>query len=128
MARRAASARPRKIGGAGRAPVHNDAEEAMEDTQAEIMIRLLRSMLIRVPANPQVLLQRRLDKAKLEAETAIKEKETMQKKLDALQAELELAKSNVGDVVQIAQNPLSTPARKVCLVSSWRRLKLVLII
>jgi hypothetical protein len=31
-------------------------------------------------------------------------------------AELELAKSNLGDTVQVADNPVSTPARKVCLV------------
>jgi hypothetical protein len=36
--------------------------------------------------------------------------------MDDLRAELELAKSNVGDAVQIAQNPVSTPASKVCLV------------
>jgi hypothetical protein len=40
----------------------------------------------------------------------------MQKKLDEMRAELALAKSNVGDTVQVADNPVSTPARKVCLV------------
>ncbi len=40
----------------------------------------------------------------------------MQKKIDDLRAELDLAKSNVGDTVQVAQNPVSTPARTVCLV------------
>jgi hypothetical protein len=35
--------------------------------------------------------------------------------MNDLRAELELAKSNVGDDVQVAQNPVSTPARKVCL-------------
>ncbi len=36
--------------------------------------------------------------------------------MDDLLAELVLAKSNVGDVVQVAENPVATPARKVCLV------------
>jgi hypothetical protein len=40
----------------------------------------------------------------------------MQKKMDEMLAELELAKSNIGDTVQVAHNPVSTPARKVCLV------------
>jgi hypothetical protein len=57
-----------------------------------------------------------LDKAKSDAESAIKENEAMQKKMDEMRAELELAKSSVGDTVQVAHNPVSTPARKVCLV------------
>ena len=39
----------------------------------------------------------------------------MQKKLDDMRAELELAKTNIGDVVPVAQNLVVTPARKVCL-------------
>ena len=40
----------------------------------------------------------------------------MQKRMDEMQAELELAKANVGDVL-VAQNAVATPARnKVCLV------------
>jgi hypothetical protein len=65
------------------------------------------------------VLQHRLDKARSVADLAIKEKEVMQKKMDEMQAELELAKSNLGDTVhsvQVAHNPVSTPARKVCLV------------
>jgi hypothetical protein len=62
------------------------------------------------------VLQRRLDNAKSDTESAIKEKEAVQKIMDELQAELELAKSNVGDTVQVAHNSVSTPARKVCLV------------
>ena len=86
-------------------------------------------MLVRVPANqhlraagaaaralPPALLQHRLDKSNSVAESAIKEKEAMQKKMDEMRAELELAKSNIGDTVQVAHNPVSTPARKVCLV------------
>ena len=65
---------------------------------------------------PPALLKRRLDKAKADADKAIKEKELMQKKMDEMRAELELAKSNVGDTVQVADNPVSTPAPKVCLV------------
>ena len=93
------------------------------------MIQLLSSMLVRVPANqhlraagaaaralPPALLQRRLDKSNSVAESAIKEKEAMQKNMDEMRAELELAKSNLGDTVQVAHNPASTPARKVCLV------------
>ena len=56
-----------------------------------------------------------MDAAKADAEKAIKEKEAMQKKMDDMQAELELAKTNIGDVVPVAQNPVATPARKVCL-------------
>jgi hypothetical protein len=65
---------------------------------------------------PPALLKRRLDKATAIADKAIKEKEVMQKKMDEMRAELELAKSNVGDVL-VAHNPVATPARnKVCLV------------
>jgi hypothetical protein len=112
---------------AGRAPAtaHNDADEAMDDARAEIedtSAALDAGASVGessgAPAREilNVVLQRRLDKAKSVAESAIKEKEAMQKKMDEMQAELELAKSNVGDTVQVADNPVSTPARKVCLV------------
>ncbi len=41
--------------------------------------------------------------------------------MDEMRAELELAKSSVGDTVQVAHNPVSTPARKVCLVPLVRQ-------
>ena len=104
-----------------------DAEEAMNDARAEIADvadavetgepsgdRGGKASSVR-PELPAGLLQRRLDAAKSDAEKAIKEKEAMQKKLDDMQAELELAKTNIGDVVPVAQNPVVTPARKVCL-------------
>ena len=63
---------------------------------------------------PDGLLQRRLakekadkEKANAEKEQALQEKELLQKKLKDMAAELQLAKTNVGDVVQV------TPARKV---------------
>jgi predicted Holliday junction resolvase-like endonuclease len=114
-----------------------DAEEAMEDARAECVLRvilLLLSRLVRVRQQqqqvllhscqlPPALLQRQLDKAKSDADTAksdadkaIREKEAMQKQMDDMRAALALAKSNVGDVVQVAENPVATPARKVCLV------------
>ena len=60
-------------------------------------------------------MQRKLDKEKQEKEAVkadkenlIKEKELLQKRMDEMTAQLELAKANVGDVVSL------TPARKVC--------------
>ena len=104
-----------------------DADEAMEDARAEV-----EDVAAAVETGessgessqlPPALLQRRLDKAKAEADKeksdadkAIKQKEAMQKQMDDLQAELVLAKSNVGDVVQVAENSAATPARKVLLV------------
>jgi hypothetical protein len=103
-----------------------DADEAMEDARAEVDDV---SAAVETGESsgesaqlPPALLQRRLDKAKAEADKAksdadkaIKQKEAMQKQMDDLRAELVLAKSNVGDVVQVAENP-ATPARKVLLV------------
>jgi hypothetical protein len=96
----------RRAGG-GRA-ARTDADEAMEDSQAEVNIV---SAALSTPAAaagesagrqerpslPEPLLQRRLDKEKLEKETAIKEKEILQKKMDEMQAQLDLAHSKVGD-------------------------------
>jgi chromosome segregation ATPase len=107
------------------APAHNDADETMEDARAEIAdtnaeldagTSAGESSGAPARALPPALLQRRLDKAKSDAESAIKEKEAMHKQMDEMRAELELAKSNVGDYVQVAHDPVSTPARKVCLV------------
>jgi hypothetical protein len=105
------------------APAHNDADEAMEDARAEIDDTTAEldagasageSSGAAARALPPAVMQRRLDKIKEVAESAIKEKEVMQKKMDEMQAELELTKSNLGDTVQVAHNPVSTPARKVC--------------
>ncbi len=54
---------------------------------------------------------------KTEKEKVIKEKEIMQKKMDEMQAQLELAHSKVGDVVSV-ESPITPSACKV-------RLKLV---
>ncbi len=51
-----------------------------------------------------------MSKERVEKEKAIKDKELMQKQIDEMQAQLELAKANFGDVVQ---NPICTAARKV---------------
>ena len=113
-------------GAAGRAPPRNDADEAIDDARAEIEDTTAvldagassgESAGAAAGELPPALLKRRLDKAKADADKAIKEnlKELMQKKMDEMRAELELAKSNVGDTVQVADNPVSTPAPKVCL-------------
>jgi hypothetical protein len=125
MARSARGGGTQKRGGAGRAPARNDADEAMEDAQEEIVDKAAAldagtsagesSGASAQRALPPELLQRRLDKAKSDAETAMREKEAI-KKMNDLRAVLELAKSNIGDDVQVAQNPVSTPARKVCSV------------
>jgi hypothetical protein len=101
--------------------VRNDAEEALADANAEIVDTAAalggegesaRGSL------PDGLLQRRLAREKAEKEKAnadkeqvLKEKELLQKQLNDMAAELKLAKTKVGDVVQV------TPARKVCLDS-----------
>jgi len=56
-------------------------------------------------------------KERTEKEKAIKEKEIMQKKMDEMQAQLELAHSKVGEVVSV-ESPITPSAGKV-------RLKLV---
>jgi hypothetical protein len=126
MARGAPRGGAAKRGGAaGRAQAQNDADEAMADVRAEIADTAAvldagqsagESSGAAAGELPPALLKRRLDKATAIADKAIKEKEVMQKKMDEMQAELELAKSNVGDVL-VAHNPVATPARnKVCLV------------
>ncbi len=93
MARSARGGGTQRRGGAGRAPTHqahNDADEAMENTQAEINdtaaaldagtnANVSSGASVQL-ALPPALLQRRLDKAKLDAKTAIKEKEAIQEK------------------------------------------------
>jgi hypothetical protein len=118
-------------GNARRSAQATDADEAMEDARAEVddvaaAVETGESSAAaaRAPAQvPSAVLQRRLDKAKADANKAksdtgqaIKEKEAMQKQMDDTRAALALAKSNVGDAVQVAENPVATPARKVCLV------------
>ena len=112
MARGAARGGAKKGGAAGRAPPRNDADEAIDDARAEIddTTAVLdagasagESSGAAAGELPPALLKRRLDKATANssaiADKAIKEKEVMQKKMDEMQAELELAKANVGDVL-----------------------------
>ena len=106
-----------------RQTARTDADEAMEDAQAEIndVSAALRtpsadagesaSQLER-PALPEALLLRRLDKEKKEKEQAIKEKEIMQKKMDEMQAQLDLAHAKVGDVVSV-DSPITPSSGKV---------------
>ena len=122
--------KPRARGGAcsgrragSRQTARTDADEAMEDAQAEIndVSAALRtpsadagesaSQLER-PALPEALLQRRVDKEKKEKEQAIKEKEIMQKKMDEMQAQLDLAHAKVGDVVSV-DSPITPSSGKV---------------
>ena len=95
----------------------NDADEALADANAELVdtAASLGGESARTSL-PDGLLQRRLakekadkEKANAEKEKALQEKELLQKKLKDMEAELQLAKTNVGDVVQV------TPAHKVCL-------------
>lgn len=112
------SRRPNTRGGTGSArrgkdqAVRTDADEAMEDAQAEIndVSAALRTPSAAAgesasqperPALPEALLQRRLEKEKSEKEKAIKEKETLQKKMDEMQAQLDLAHAKVGAVVSV---------------------------
>ncbi len=84
-------------------------------------------MLVRVPANHQVLLHNEhyhlhgcsADRTKQNQtqNQQSKRRKQFKKKMDDLRAELELGKSNVGDTIQVAQNPVSIPARKLYLGS-----------
>jgi hypothetical protein len=65
------------------------------------------------PPLPAAVLECRYNKEKTEKENAIKEKKLLQKQLDDMQAQLELAKANPGDVVQITC-PNNPAPRKVC--------------
>ncbi len=113
--------------GTGR-PARTDADEAMEDSQAEVndVSAVLSSTAAAAGESkgrperarlPPALLERRLEKERTEKEKAIKEKEIMQKKMDEMQAQLELAHSKVGEVVSV-ESPIPPSAGKV-------RLKLV---
>ena len=118
-------------GGAGpgkRRAVRSDAEEALEDSQAEVndVSAVLSSPAAAAGESagppksagpPDGLLERRLAKATTEKEKAIKEKEIMQKRMDEMQAQLELAHAKVGEVVSV-ESPITPSAGKV-------RLKLI---
>ncbi len=113
--RRAPSAGPARRG-LGDRPARTDADEAMEDAQAKVNDV---SAALSTPAAaagesagppastvlPEPLLQRRLEKASKEKEAAIKQNEIMQKKMDEMKAQLDLAHSKVGDVVSLIKMP-----------------------
>lgn len=110
-AKRAAAAQPHT----------NDAIEAFEDAQAEVNDTAAAldgagksaGEPAPRPQLPDGLLQRRLENQIAEKEKAIKENELLQKRLNEMQAELELAKANVGDVVCV-KNPTTPASNKVC--------------
>jgi hypothetical protein len=92
-----------------------DAEESMADCVAEVddvtagLDAEEGEALQAFPATapiPETALLLRLDKSKKAEAAAIKEKELIQKRLSDVEAQLELAKANVGDVVQL-QSPLA---------------------
>ena len=75
-----------------------------------------------VPATapiPKTVLRLRLDKSKKAEATAIKEKELMQKRLSDVGAQLELAKANVGDVVQV-QSPAAKVLKVILTISIFK--------
>ena len=117
-------------GGAGagkRRAARSDADEAMEDSQAEVndVSAALSSPAAAAgesagppksagppPVLPPALMELRFAKERTEKEKAIKEKEIMQKKMDEMQAQLDLAHSKVGDVVSV-ESPITPSACKV---------------
>jgi len=124
---------PPKVNAKGRAGAdkrraRSDADEALEDSLAEVndVSAVLSSPAAAAGESagppksagpPDGLLERRLAKEKTEKEKAIKEKEIMQKRMDEMQAQLELAQAKVGDVVSV-ESPITPSAGKV-------RLKLI---
>ena len=115
MARSARGGGTQISGDAGRAPAHNYADEAMAVAQAETADTAAAldagtsagesSGASTQRALPPALLQRRSDKAKSDAETAIKEKEAIPKNWMICEQSCswaQLAKSNVGNAVQVA--------------------------
>ena len=101
----------------------SDAEEAMEDSQAELNDISAALNTSDKPAGesagegrphlPDGLLQRRIEKEKNEKEQVIKEKELLQKQLDDMRAERQLEQANnakVGDVVD-PSTPSSSKVR-----------------
>ena len=114
--------------GADKRRARSDADEALEDSLAEVndVSAVLSSPAAAAGESagppksagpPDGLLERRLAKEKTEKEKAIKEKEIMQKKMDEMQAQLELAQAKVGEVVSV-ESPITPSAGKV-------RLKLI---
>ena len=114
--------------GADKRRARSDADEALEDSLAEVndVSAVLSSPAAAAGESagppksagpPDGLLERRLAKEKTEKEKAIKEKELMQKKMDEMQAQLELAHAKVGEVVSV-ESPITASAGKV-------RLKLI---
>ena len=114
--------------GADKRRARSDADEALEDSLAEVndVSAVLSSPAAAAGESagppksagpPDGLLERRLAKATTEKEKAIKEKEIMQKKMDDMQAQLELAHAKVGEVLSV-ESPITPSAGKV-------RLKLI---
>lgn len=118
--------------GADKRRARSDADEALEDSLAEVndVSAVLSSPAAAAgesagppksagppPVLPPALMELRFAKERTEKEKAIKEKEIMQKKMDEMQAQLELAHSKVGDVVSV-ESPITPSAGKV-------RLKLI---
>jgi hypothetical protein len=114
--------------GADKRRARSDADEALEDSLAEVndVSAVLSSPAAAAGESagppksagpPDGLLERRLTKATTEKEKAIKEKEIMQKRMDEMQAQLELAHAKVGEVVSV-ESPITPSAGKV-------RLKLI---
>ena len=114
--------------GADKRRARSDADEALEDSLAEVndVSAVLSSPAAAAGESagppksagpPDGLLERRLAKEKTEKEKAIKEKEIMQKRMDEMQAQLELANAKVGEVVSV-ESPITPSAGKV-------RLKLI---
>ncbi len=129
-----------KGSGASRAPrgarARNDADHALADANAELedtaaaldSADAVREPIRPIPTLPDGLLQRRLanetrdkekanaekEKANSEKEKALQEKELIQKRLNEMEAELQLARANVGAVTAVVE---VTPARKVYLDS-----------
>ena len=114
--------------GADKRRARSDADEALEDSLAEVndVSAVLSSPAAAAGESagppksagpPDGLLERRLAKEKTEKEKVIKENEIMQKKMDEMQAQLELAQAKVGDVVSV-ESPITPSAGKV-------RLKLI---
>jgi hypothetical protein len=106
-------------GGSGRRAraARTDVDEAMEDAQAEVndvsaALSTSAAAAGESAGPPEPVLQRRLEKARSEKEAAIKEKEIMQKKMDEMKAQLDLAHSKVGDVVSV-DSPITPSAGKV---------------
>jgi hypothetical protein len=114
--------------GADKRRARSDADEALEDSLAEVndVSAVLSSPAAAAGESagppksagpPDGSLERRLAKEKTEKEKAMKEKEIMQKRMDEMQAQLELAHAKVGEVVSV-ESPITPSAGKV-------RLKLI---